>query len=73
MKRKRFTEPQIVFALRQAESGTAVDEIMGQLNVTSAIHALRRLLVNFYMGKSGARFYGNGNREGIQSVFYQYF
>ncbi len=27
MKRKRFTEEQIAFALRQAESGTAVVEI----------------------------------------------
>ncbi len=27
MKRKRYTEPQIVFALQQAESGTAVAEI----------------------------------------------
>jgi hypothetical protein len=27
MKRKRFTEEQIAFALRQAESGTSVEEI----------------------------------------------
>jgi len=27
MKRKRYTEPQIVFALQQAESGTPVAEI----------------------------------------------
>ncbi|MBN9583530.1 MAG: transposase, partial [Afipia sp.] len=27
MKRKRFSEEQIAFALRQAESGTTIDEI----------------------------------------------
>lgn len=26
MKRERFTEPQVVFALRQEKSGTAVEE-----------------------------------------------
>ena len=37
MKRRRFTEEQIAFALRQAESGTAVEEIcrkMGAIEVT---------------------------------------
>ena len=33
MKRKRFTEEQIAFALRQAESGTAVSEIVRKLGV----------------------------------------
>ena len=36
MKRKRFTEPQIVFALRQAESGTAVEEITRKLEISEA-------------------------------------
>jgi Transposase. len=36
MKRKRFTEPQIVFALRQAESGTAVEEIIRKLEISEA-------------------------------------
>ena len=34
MKRKRFTEEQIAFALRQAESGTAVTEITRKLGVS---------------------------------------
>jgi hypothetical protein len=34
MKRKRFTEKQIAFALRQAESGTAVTEITRKLGVS---------------------------------------
>ena len=34
MKRKRFTEEQISFALRQAESGTPVTEICRKLGVT---------------------------------------
>ncbi len=32
--RKRFTEAQIVFALRQAESGTPVSEITRKMGVT---------------------------------------
>jgi putative transposase len=34
MKRKRFTEEQIAYALRQAESGTPVAEICRKLGVT---------------------------------------
>jgi putative transposase len=33
MKRKRYTEPQIVFALQQAESGTPVAEICRKMGV----------------------------------------
>ena len=41
MKQKRFTEQQIAFALRQAEQGTAVEEITRKLGVptlTPCIH-----------------------------------
>ena len=34
MKKKRFTEEQIAFALRQADSGTAVAEIIRKLGVS---------------------------------------
>ena len=34
MKRKRYTEEQIAFALRQAESGTPVAEIVRKLGIT---------------------------------------
>ncbi len=34
MKRKRFTEEQIAFALRQQESGTAVAEIMCKMGIS---------------------------------------
>jgi len=34
MKKSRFTEEQIAFALRQAESGTAVEEICRKLRVS---------------------------------------
>ena len=34
MKRKRFTEEQIAFALRQAESGTTVEEIFRKMGVS---------------------------------------
>ena len=34
MKRKRYTEEQIAFALRQAESGTPVSEIVRKMGVS---------------------------------------
>ena len=34
MKRKRYTEEQIAFALRQADSGTSVEEICRKLGVS---------------------------------------
>ena len=34
MKRKRFTEPQIVFALQQADSGTPAAEICRKMGVS---------------------------------------
>lgn len=36
MKRKRFADEQVAFALRQAESGTAVEEICRKLGVSEA-------------------------------------
>ena len=36
MKRKRYTEPQIVFALRQAEAGTPAGDICRKLGVAEA-------------------------------------
>lgn len=34
MKKKRYTEEQIAFALRQAESGTAVTEIVRKMGIS---------------------------------------
>ncbi len=34
MKRKRFTQEQIAFALRQHESGTAISEIVRKMGIT---------------------------------------
>jgi putative transposase len=36
MKKSKFTEAQIVFALRQAETGTTVDEVCRKLGITQA-------------------------------------
>jgi len=36
MKRRRYTEPQIVFALQQADSGTPVAEIVRKMGVSEA-------------------------------------
>jgi putative transposase len=36
MKKSRFTESQIAFALKQAETGTKVDEICRQMGVFQA-------------------------------------
>jgi len=52
MKRKRYTEPQIAFALRQAESGTPVAEIIRKLGITE---------VTFYRWKK--KFAGMGVAE----------
>ena len=52
MKRKRYTEAQIAFALRQAESGTPVVEIIRKLGITE---------VTFYRWKK--KFAGMGVAE----------
>jgi putative transposase len=36
MKKSKFTEAQIVFALRQAESGTKVEEVCRKLGISEA-------------------------------------
>jgi len=36
MKQKRFTEAQIAFALRQAESGTPVTEVIRRMGISEA-------------------------------------
>lgn len=36
MKKKRYTEAQIAFALRQAESGAAVSEIVRKMEISEA-------------------------------------
>ena len=36
MKKSKFTEPQITFALRQSETGTRVEEICRQMGVSQA-------------------------------------
>lgn len=36
MKKSRFTEEQIAYALRQAESGTAIADVCRQLGVSEA-------------------------------------
>jgi len=38
MKKTKFTEQQIVFALKQAESGTRVDEIWRKMGVLEATY-----------------------------------
>ena len=52
MKRKRFTEAQIAFDLRQAGSGTRVAEITRKLGISE---------VTFYRGKK--KFAGMGEAE----------
>ena len=44
MKRKRYTDEQIAFALRQAESGTAVEEICRKMGVSEPTFYLYGLL-----------------------------
>ena len=42
MKRKRFTEEQIAFALRQAEAGTPVEEVCRKMGVSGPSFYRRR-------------------------------
>ena len=44
MKKSRFTEEQIAFALRQAESGTPVADVCRQMGISEA---------SFYVGRRG--------------------
>lgn len=37
MKRSKFTEPQIMFALKQAETGTKVEEVCRQGSVPKSV------------------------------------
>lgn len=36
MKKSKFTAPQIIFAIKQSETGTRVDEICRQLGISQA-------------------------------------
>jgi len=36
MKRSKFTEAQIVFALKQAETGTRIDEVCRKMGISEA-------------------------------------
>ena len=41
MKRSRYTEEQIAFALRQAEGGTAVGEVCRKMGISENTHSTR--------------------------------
>jgi putative transposase len=36
MKKSKFTEPQIIFAIKQYETGTRLDEVCRQLGISQA-------------------------------------
>lgn len=42
MKRSRFSEEQIIYAIRQAESGTPIGDLCRQLGVSEARRRIRR-------------------------------
>ena len=42
MKKSRYTEEQIAFALKQAETGTPVAEVIRRMGLTRLAHPLRR-------------------------------
>jgi putative transposase len=45
MKRKRYSEEQTAFALRQAESGTVMEEICRKMGISDAAQGWARSLV----------------------------
>ena len=65
MKRKRFTNDQIAFALRQAESGTAVEEVCRNLGVSepASSRVPERVLIPIPGGCSGE---DRAVEEGVQ-------
>ena len=79
MKRKRYTEAQIAFALRQAESGTSVAEITRKLGITG-LKKLCGLLEGFGMnceiGLAGNTLLNAANLHVIMSItncdYYEY-
>jgi len=50
MKRKRYTAPQIVFALQQAEAGTPAAEICRKMGVAAATFHRRESGPRRYLG-----------------------
>ena len=44
MKKSRFTEQQIAYALRQAESGVPIEEITRKMGITQATFVLTQIL-----------------------------
>jgi putative transposase len=58
MKRSRFSEEQVTYALRQAESGTAVADVCRQLGVSEA---------TFYVGKKSMATWGRVSSDDCAS------
>jgi putative transposase len=53
MKKSRFTEEQIVFALKQAELGTPVPEVCRKLGISDAtFYTWRKNTVGFHLQNS---------------------
>ncbi|SVY74847.1 transposase [Klebsiella pneumoniae] len=46
MKKTRYTEEQIAFALKQAETGICVGEVCRKMGISEAIFIIRRALLN---------------------------
>jgi len=45
MKKSKFTESQIIFALKQAETGTKVEEVCRKMGITEASKARLRFTI----------------------------
>jgi hypothetical protein len=53
--KKRFTQPQIVFSLRQAESGTPIAEIIQKMEISEVAQrpgTMSRLRRNHFQGEN---------------------
>ena len=59
MKRSKFTESQIVFALKQAESGVTVAEVCRKLGISEA---------TFYRLEEEVQWVGTGRAETVTAV-----
>jgi len=64
MKKSKFTEEQIAFALKQAESGTSVDEICRKMGISQAMfYAWRKKFGGLGVSQQAVTAYESGQRR----------
>ena len=68
MKRSRFTEEQIAFALKQQELGTGVEEICRKLGIAQATFFLKEALFSPWTVRATEAALGRGREHEVQEA-----